>query len=64
MAQKMLFYFTNISAKISLDILSYKFCAEHPILVHFLPNCVAIKSIENYTGKNCSAFGTKNIRGN
>ncbi len=58
----MLFYFTNISAKISLDILTYSFCAEHHILVHFLPNGVAIKSIENYPGKNCSAFGSKNIR--
>jgi hypothetical protein len=35
MSQKMLFFFTNISATILVHVLGYSFCTEHHILAHF-----------------------------
>jgi hypothetical protein len=44
MAQKMLLCFTNILAEISQHILSYSFCAEHHILVHFCQSLLPLKA--------------------
>ncbi len=55
----MLFCFANISDEILLHVLGYSFCTEHLILVHFLPNAVAIKSIKIYLRKRCSALALK-----
>jgi hypothetical protein len=35
LAQKMVFFLTNYSAKILVHLLGYNFCAEHHILAHF-----------------------------
>jgi hypothetical protein len=45
MVQKMLISFTNITVFIILHILGDTFCVEHHILVHFLPNAVAINVV-------------------
>jgi hypothetical protein len=55
----MIFCFTNISAKISLDILSYRFCAEHHILVHFCQIVLPLKALKIIRGKTALLLGPK-----
>jgi hypothetical protein len=52
MAQKMLFCFTNISAKILLHVLSRSFCTEHHILAHFCQMLLPLKSSEMNCAKS------------
>jgi hypothetical protein len=51
MAQKLVFFFPNISAEILLPILRYNFCTEIHIWGSFWRNAVAIKSIKNIIRK-------------
>jgi hypothetical protein len=51
MAQKLQFFFANISGEILLHILGYHFCAKNHIYLHFLPNAVAIKASNTICAK-------------
>ncbi len=53
----MLFFLSNVSAEILLNMLGNSFYAKYHILVHFLQN--AVKSICNFLRIRCSALVPK-----
>ena len=60
MLQKILVCFTNISAKILMQIIGYSFCFEHHIWTHFYLMLLPLKA-SKFSAQKLLCFGAKNF---